>query len=339
MLATALQAQSIEVPQTQMPLITKRTATWCPLCGTWGWTLFRNLLEDNSDNAVLIAAHHSGDLQNAAASAITANFNAVSQPRFYVNNTDVGATSSNGATVRANVAAQVNAAAQATPAVQTGILALHNQGTLNIYTRTQAFSDVTGEIYLGTYLVEKTVIANQASVGPNAEHKNVLRQSLAGGDFGLQISQSGLTPDSDITAEISLPLGSYDPTNLEIITILWLKEGNTYTAINANKESSVEEGVIQSAGEANNPLAQYVRIAPNLIDATSTITLDLPSSVSAASVRLFSRQGQWVGTLHQGPLPAGTTDIALQRGHLPAGMYVIQFQLAGEQMSRKIVFK
>jgi hypothetical protein len=58
----SVHTQNIEVPATQKSLITKRTADWCPLCGGWGWPFFRQLILDNSNKAVLIAAHYSGAL-------------------------------------------------------------------------------------------------------------------------------------------------------------------------------------------------------------------------------------------------------------------------------------
>ena len=45
---------SQEVMEVQQTLLTKRTATWCPYCGTWGWGFFEDLIEDNEEKAVLI---------------------------------------------------------------------------------------------------------------------------------------------------------------------------------------------------------------------------------------------------------------------------------------------
>ena len=41
-------AQTVEAKQNT--LITKKTATWCSFCGTWGWDFFENLVEDAWDH-------------------------------------------------------------------------------------------------------------------------------------------------------------------------------------------------------------------------------------------------------------------------------------------------
>ncbi|HHB79571.1 MAG TPA: hypothetical protein ENK85_10105, partial [Saprospiraceae bacterium] len=48
-------AQAQEVPQTQSSLIIKKTASWCPPCGGWGWDLFEQLIDDNDSQAILWA--------------------------------------------------------------------------------------------------------------------------------------------------------------------------------------------------------------------------------------------------------------------------------------------
>lgn len=77
-----MKAAAQQVEEVQRTLITKRTASWCINCGTWGWTLFDGLVADNEDKSVLIAAHYDGDLENAAAEEITDNFGGFYQPRF-----------------------------------------------------------------------------------------------------------------------------------------------------------------------------------------------------------------------------------------------------------------
>jgi len=77
-----------DVPEKQQALITKIAADWCSPCGTWGWTMFENLIQDNDANAVLITAHHSGNLVTQTSSAFADNLNHISQPRFYLGNQD-----------------------------------------------------------------------------------------------------------------------------------------------------------------------------------------------------------------------------------------------------------
>ena len=63
----AMQAIAQQVAQVQRSIVTKRTADWCPNCGTYGWTYFKDAIEQNGDKAVFIAAHYSGGLAAPAA--------------------------------------------------------------------------------------------------------------------------------------------------------------------------------------------------------------------------------------------------------------------------------
>ena len=93
-----LQAQEITVPQTQRPLITKRTASWCPNCGGWGWTFFRNVMDDNNGKAVFFANHYDGIHTSPTTLALATNFGGVSQPLFFLNNTNQSVSSGSTAT-------------------------------------------------------------------------------------------------------------------------------------------------------------------------------------------------------------------------------------------------
>ena len=84
-----LMGQDITIPESQKTLITKKTADWCPFCGQWGWGLFKGMLTDNEEDALVIATHYSGDLKNDDAEAISDNFGGFYQPIFFVNGKDI----------------------------------------------------------------------------------------------------------------------------------------------------------------------------------------------------------------------------------------------------------
>jgi len=78
------------------PLISKRTADWCPNCGNWGWSFKKAMLEEiSTEEATILALHHSGGLANPTSIAITEAVGGSGQPRFYLNNQDMGASSGN----------------------------------------------------------------------------------------------------------------------------------------------------------------------------------------------------------------------------------------------------
>jgi hypothetical protein len=240
--AARLPAQSVDIPQTQRVVIVKKTADWCPNCGQWGWTLFNQLVTDQAERATVFAAHYSGGLSNAVATAIAANLPGASQPRFYVNQSDMNANSGNGTTVRNQVNVQVDNAGQQSPVAQTGILATYEGNRLFIRTRTRLFQNWTdGELFLGVYLIERSFTGNQSGQGANAQHKQLLRSVVRGEWYGVPIlsgsSTDGLLPEMADT----VTLGNLSPQNLEIATILWRRNGNGFAVVNTNSTRNITE--------------------------------------------------------------------------------------------------
>ena len=244
-LAITLSAQQIEVPQQKYSLVTKRTATWCPHCGNWGWTLFENLLADNSSKALMIAAHYSGDLMNPTASAITSNFGGFGQPLFYLGNENQGVSSSNIDDKREEIKSKINDAFNSSPTAQTGMLLVNNGDQLDVYTKTRFFQNADGDYYVGVYLIEKTVMHYQSGQGQDADHKNVLRDHLTEDTFGKLISEGSISAGAESSFQVSYPLdGTYDLGNIRIATILWKKDGGSYKVVNTNFSDNFVEDVV-----------------------------------------------------------------------------------------------
>jgi len=164
-----------EVPEVQRPLLTKISATWCPPCGGWGWTMMENMVIDNDEKATLIVAHHDGQLVTAAGDAFSTNFNSPYQPFFYMYNDDLGATPGNAAAKRTEIKDLVDVEAAKSPMVNAGMILTLDGTSLQIDTKTKFFQATSGEYYLGIYAVENEVVNFQQGQGNNAIHEKVLR--------------------------------------------------------------------------------------------------------------------------------------------------------------------
>jgi len=196
-----------DVPEVQQSMISKVTATWCTACGSWGWNLFAGVVEDNNDNALVVATHYSGDLMNSTASAITNNFNVNSQPRFVVNDVDQGASSGNASTKRTDIANMVATNAAMPPVVNAGLtVVLTDDNELEIKTNTMFFQNADGEYNLAAYIVEDNVIANQASQGANANHKNILRAGASTDAFGELIVNGTVSAGETFQKNFVMPI-------------------------------------------------------------------------------------------------------------------------------------
>lgn len=335
-----VQAQVIDVPQTQRVVIVKKTADWCPYCGQWGWTLFGQLLADNADRATVLAAHYSGGLSNSVSQNIATNLEGPSQPRFYVDNMDMNANSSNGATVRTNINARVEAVAQQSPVVQTGIRATYSGTQLFIHTNTRLFQDWNqGELYLGTYLVERTFISGQAGQSSNAEHKQLLRSVVRGAWYGVSVLSEATSAGFTVEAQDTVALGNLSPDNLEIVTILWRRNGDTYEVVNTNSTREITEAVVVSV--ANNEVFQGVSwtITSSPISDSSKALLNLTEAHKWVNISLYSMNGQYLTSLYDGALGVGMYEFPLSRLlGLPSGVYVLTLKVDGQINSQKIIF-
>jgi hypothetical protein len=333
-------AQEIDVPQTQLSLINKIAADWCPPCGGWGWSFFHDLIEDNSEKAVLFTAHHSGGLQNQVASSITSNYGVSSQPRFILNSVDQNASSGNAVNARMTIKEKVDMTAASTPLVQTGLDATYREDDMvYVKTNTTFFNDASGEYYLGIYLIEKIVIGTQASVGTDAEHKNIIRLELTGNDFGNLLASGEIAAETSFANEISIPKEDYSAANLEIVTIIWEKTGNTYTFVNANKDSEVQLEVV-NATEFPSELAVNFQVKPTIINDFAMVEFAFTQPVISSHLSLVNVQGKTIKVLHEGFLSAEHHSFVIENnGELSDGIYFVRLQVGVEVISRKIIIE
>jgi len=224
-----LQAQAQEVPEVQKSLVTKVTATWCINCGTWGWSLFEGILEDNAEKALIVANHYSGDLDNPTAEDIASNFNATSQPRFVLDNTDQSASSGSAATKRTEIKNQIDANFLLSPVVNAGLDVILDGNQLIVNTKTKFFQAATGEYYVGVYIIENGVVNFQSGQGMNAAHKNIMRTGMSTGTFGDLVMNGNINMGMEFDHDFSIMLNSaWNVDNLEVATIVWKKDADKY---------------------------------------------------------------------------------------------------------------
>lgn len=333
-------AQEIEVPETQMSLVNKIAASWCPPCGSWGWDFFHDLIDDNDEKAILFTAHHSGGLVNQVASSMTSNYNVNSQPRFIFNGADQNVLSSTTATKRTEIQQAVNDHSNASPVVQTGFDATYrDDGMIHVNSRTTFFQAAEGEYYLGVYLVEKIVISYQANQGDNAEHKQIVREEFTGSDFGTLLAMGTIGANTSYDLQFSLPQGEYNMENLEIVTIIWNKDGSTYKFVNANKDSDVQLEVVNSVEDINRAVSN-LNVFPNIVQDVANIQFDLKTDINRAAIFISDMQGKRLLQIYSGSLESGEQNLQLNRtGNLTSGTYIVTLDLDGQVVSKRIILK
>jgi len=334
---TASYAQDITVPLTQRLLISKRTASWCSLCGGWGWTFFRNLIDDNAGKAVMLGINYDGQHTTPTSLALAANFGGVSQPIFFVNNQNQQVSSSGAAAARTSIANQVNTAYAVPPLAQTATKLLFDNATqlLTVQHKTRFFQPGSGEYYLGLYLVQKEFVGFQAGQGSTAIHKERLFNHIGSTPFGELLSSGAVSAGAEFSGSAQINLAAQQINNLRIVSIIWRKLGNVYEVVNANDNdtflspSAVSESIMDKLA---------LKVYPTLLTKQGTIYLDVnPEFDVQTSIWLTNQQGEKVSTLFQGKLTSRSLQFSVHSFGLTTGVYFIVVSAESETQVIKLL--
>ncbi len=334
-------AQEIEVPNTQIPLITKISASWCPHCGNWGWNFFHGLLQDNAGKAILMTTHYSGNYQTDAGQALATNFGIVSQPEFFLGTDKISANSSNYSSMIPMVNSNVSSQRSEKPMVQSGLkLSLQTNGILKVEAKVKFFESANGEYYMGLYLVENDFVGYQSGQGNGAEHKNIFRASLMDHTFGdlLGAGMMAANTEMDMETVFDLNASGYQAGNIEIIGIIWEKVGTKYQYVNANSSKSIQ--LVSANEEVEKRVAQFT-VAPNPIEKQAVVELQLANPLEAFQLKWITLDGKTIQVLSSAnSISAGKHRFEIERpASMAAGMYLLQLSSAQGTISKKILIQ
>lgn len=218
-------AQEFKTKQTT--LVIKKTADWCPFCGLYGWDYFKGLYDNvkTDENAILVAMHYSGGLQNTAALQITNNFNVPGQPVIIVDNQDIllNSDNTNAKITETRTAIQNNAGRNAAIALDLDLVKI-NAAKFSINLKAKAAQDLSGvETYVGFYKVQNNVIHTQASRSATASHINVLQGAYHSGSvWGLPLFMGNVSKGSELAIGVEMEAFATSTDN-KILAIVWIK--------------------------------------------------------------------------------------------------------------------
>ncbi len=325
-----------QVLQEQRSLVTKRTADWCPNCGTYGWTYFKEAIQQNGDKAVYIAAHYSGGLSVGAANDITENFGGGYQPRFFFNQTDQGVLSSNVTTKLTSLKTQIDAAFETAPIANTGFQPIYKDGEIQVAAKVKFFQAAQGDFYLGMYLLEDNVTAYQASIGNDALHRKLLRFAFTTETFGEPITNGDVAAGQEFDLNFALPIGDVSGYDYEVVGIVWKKEGSKYLPVNVWSTNEIEVVSETTIIEPKNGLLIY----PSVTKQQSVVEIASIENQPNAQLEVFDLKGRRVAVLLDGELKAGSSRFELNREMLGGnGLYFVQLKTPGFVKTEKVVFQ
>ena len=227
---------NLEVVKRQRATVTYVGATWCPPCGAYGDPT-KEHMESTFGSDVVILNVQSGDAISSAGEfgpnfggafqdfvgsngiphAYWSSANVAMDHRgFYSdNNANATAADANINAILSNVNVSVGVAASATI----------SGDTVTVETLTKFYSN-QGEHYIGVYLLEDSVMANQSISGsPDAitAHNNVIRLSAFQGNLlGSQSIGTSFTANQEVLGSYSIPYFSgWNSSNLQVAVVIW----------------------------------------------------------------------------------------------------------------------
>ncbi|MBC7383669.1 MAG: Omp28-related outer membrane protein [Bacteroidia bacterium] len=234
---------SVDVPKQNKVLIMDITGTWCPPCGSYGIPGFNQAIRLLGAKVLPLSVHSGDVLSNTIGDAIKnyKNYTSGSVPRFCVSSTKIFDGAYPDSNVTANKVAGFVDTAYFKPVVanssMTNFKIVDNMMTFDL--NTKFFTDVTGELSVGVYIIEDHIISSQAlATGgskANQVHDHVLR-GAATPTWGLPLNEGATMAKSGtvVTQKIEYPvLTGWVASNLHFGMIIWNKVGGTYYFVNA----------------------------------------------------------------------------------------------------------
>lgn len=328
-----------DVPETQTPLVSKITATWCINCGTWGWDLFEELIDENKDKAILLATHYSGDLNTPVGEAFADNWGVFAQPRFILNDEDKRASRSNAASKITEITGEIADMSAQSPVANVGFYAEMVDGKIEVQTKTKFFQEATGEYYLGVYTVEEGVVNNQSGQGANTVHKTIMRASFDADAFGSRLSMMNtLGAGMEFTNTHSIDIDSdWNTDKVSVIAMIWKKEGDKYAFVNANSTNdfSGNTSSVNDFLEVDN-----YSVSPTIINDFGIVRLNLSQSIQNAEINLYAIDGKKIGSVHSGNLSAGAHTFQINRSAFTtSGVAFVTLEKDGLRLSKKVIIE
>lgn len=334
MMIAMISTQAQEISNEQWTIMTKTSATWCTNCGSWGWDLFEGIIEDNEDkNVILWSSHNSGNLENEASVDINNGWGSFGQPQFYVNSDRIAAGSNTTESAKAEINGYIDALLGFGALAGVGVDATYDGTTLNVTGKAEFFTGLgDGNYHLAIYLLKDHVIANQASIGSDADHRYVLSDKLTESAFGDQIVEGAVESGAIYTIDASKEIANVDLENDEIVVILWnLRVDGVYAFFNANRNTIAEAGTSATVN-----IAGISDITTRQND--SEVILDITTEQNLGNVqsRLLNVSGQVIRTQTKNIIN-GTNQIRYNTNSLVAGTYLVQVTVNGRVHTEKVI--
>lgn len=313
-LTVSLLAQTVDFAQ--HTLVSKRTASWCSNCGSWGWDAFEGILADFEDTntAIGVAVHSSSsDYSNAVTQLFTQHIGTGPQPVFYHGTTNLGLSRNNSAAKRQELMEIASTAASTDSPVGLGVNSTITGDELAV---SVAYGTDGGAYRLGVYLINNNLVGFQSTRGNSAVHKRMLVGYLTPTVEGDLLSDTEGTVR--YTASIA-DLGISSVENYEVLVVVWeISNGLAFA-----------NGRISDIGQASVSTTQVS--IEGLRYTTDDVNINVSwSGDDVQRIDLIDRSGRLVESVH------ASGQQAVLRTPVESGIYILTMHTSQGVVSEQI---
>jgi hypothetical protein len=324
---------SAQVEPSHMAFIFKKTSIYCNPCGTWGWDLQSKIESDNGGKAVIFQVQiiPTSELYNPAAKEIMDAYNNVTYyPAWFVNGKNRTVESGGGiypGTTQTAIKKAADSVRTTSPLAACSYLSTLDNGTLIVNAGTQFFADTTGDYYISALLIEKKVTSYQQGIGSDAQHINVLRESLSSSLFGQPVVSGSIKKNNTYSNTFTRKVSPGEDMNrFTLALMLWKKNAGKYSYVNAYKDD--KKLGMNDPGVMHFP---EISVYPNPVSSLLTISGLNPGT---SEIELADLNGKVLVRKH-----ADGNSISFNVSGLPKTLYLLRLSDGIRQEIRKIAVK
>lgn len=320
-LTLSLSAQVVNTKQ--WTLIHERTATWCSICGNWGWDFKNKILNEFANkNVTFIALHGNGStLENPTADAIADNFGGFGQPEFFVNGVAVNVSSGtqNAKLQEIKDEVEFNSALSGFAGVGMNAVLDDDKDELKVDVKVEFLEKVdNGNYSIGLYLLED-IVAPQASRSQTELHKNVLRRNFYNDAFGKAVGSAPIEKGKTYTETVILQNVTQKADKISVLGVIWNKVNGKFLFFNANEANVTAISPAKDIEILENFNAYANENGQIMVD------INLKENMDFANIQLTDITGRIVEKKPINSILHGNSTINLD-GSLVSGTYFVTLQ-------------
>ena len=235
------EAPAITVLKVTKPVLFDFTSTGCPGCGSWGGPTFKQIADKNKGSVVPIAVHikYGDPMITGISNEIAVNRTGPRYtPQLWVNETNSVVLNNSNIDGNASITridSNITTFKNKETQLGVGVSSVVNKKVISIRYATEAYTDLEGEYSISIYILEDKLIFNQSRAASNPYQHNYVIRAANKGAFGTIIPSEQLKTSVQTEGTLDIDLDeNWNTDNLYATVIIWKKDGENYSVVNAN---------------------------------------------------------------------------------------------------------